>query len=165
MSRDSDLPSTRLLRQWPAPFARRDASRCGSAPAHHENNRSGVRVAPPLCLPTISYERRVVCIAKNCSTTKPADRRTTPVDAPARRSRRHAARPHFMSGNPRLTEGKSSINRGKIEPKSFLQTPLKLIPAFLIRFLPLVAVPGASSWVRNSRRCRCVLRIWDRSLL
>jgi hypothetical protein len=27
---------------------------------------------------------------------------------------------------------------------------LKLIPVFLIRFLPLVAVPGASFWVRQT---------------
>jgi hypothetical protein len=47
---------------------------------------------------------------------------------PARRGRSKVARPRFTSGNAKLTE--------ENEVKKFLCRPLKLIPAFLTRFLP-----------------------------
>jgi hypothetical protein len=46
-------------------------------------------------------------------------------------------------------ERQPKIGQAKRAEK-FCGRPLKLISAFLIRFLPLLAVPGASSWVRQT---------------
>jgi hypothetical protein len=78
-------------------------------------------------------ERHSFCIAKNARRTE------LPTDAPARRGRSPLCRasPGDMRGQPKIWLRKN-------EPKNFCGRPLKLISVFLIRFLPLLAVLGAS---------------------